>query len=70
MKIPVLFKDGKKESVSEDMLQFMIATKQVQFFKRASGWVDIGQEKIRRNFAPFDGKDRRRRSMFARVCWY
>jgi len=69
MKIQVLFHDGKKEKVCEDTLQLLIVTKRIQSFKRSDGWVDVSYDKIRRRSDRAPKKDRRRRRIFASVCW-
>jgi len=47
MLIPVVLKDGHEELVSKDELQFMLAKKQVVFFKRFGGWVVVGRDPLR-----------------------
>ena len=47
MLIPVVLKDGHEELVSKDELQFMLANKQVVFFKRFGGWVVVGRDPLR-----------------------
>jgi hypothetical protein len=69
MPIPVVFNDGREESVNEDTLQFLIATRRIVLFKRADRWAVVGRDFIRRKSEPFKGKNRRRRSIFAKAYW-
>ena len=65
MFIPVVFKDGHEELVSKDELQFMLADKQVVFFKRFGGWVVVGRDKMRDLKVPYNGEERRQHNVFS-----
>lgn len=70
MKISVILVNGENKTVKyEDALQFMIVTKKIHSFKRSDGWVIIGRDKIRKNFRTYKGSNRRRASIFSKVCW-
>ena len=64
MFIPVVLNDGHEELVSKDELQFLINHKQLMFFKRSSGWVVLGRDKMRDLKVPYNGVERRKRCVF------
>ena len=70
MRIRIVLKNGQLQSLSEeDCLQLMIVTGQIHSFKRSDGWVVIGRDNIRRGFSSYQGKNRRKSSIFAKVYW-
>lgn len=70
MKIPVVFRDGTEQTVTREELQFLMATKQVMFFKRSDGWVVVGRDKMRSQKTSFSGKERRKHGIFSKEYWY
>ena len=71
MAIPVILKDGRECEVDKDRLQFLLATEQILYFRRATGWVVVGRDRMRRPRQPiFNGKERRQPSIFPREKWY
>ncbi len=69
MLIPVVLKDGHEELVSKGELQFMLANKQVMFFKRLGGWVVIDRDKMRDLKVPYNGVERRQHNVFSLDYW-
>lgn len=65
MFIPVVLKDGREELVSKDELQFLLFNKKVMFFKRFTGWVVIGRDKMRDLKVPYNGVERRQHNVFS-----
>lgn len=65
MFIPVVLKDGHEELVSKDELQRLISKNQIMFFKRSSGWVVLGRDKMRERNVPYPGVERRQHSTFS-----
>lgn len=59
MKISVVYRDGSEQAVSKAHLQFLIATRQIMFFKRSEGWVVIGRDAMRNRRQSFEGMERR-----------
>ncbi len=60
MMIPVVTKTGSEKKVFPKVLDEMLATGQVMFFKRTGGWVVIGRDQIRRKGpTTYDGRERR-----------
>jgi len=61
--IEVVYLDGTESTVSNDVLDVLIATGKIVRFKRSDGWVDIVRQnaKLRdyRSRDTYDGKDRR-----------
>ncbi len=62
-RIDVVYLDGTESTVSNDVLDVLIATHKIIRFKRADGWVDIvhGKAKLRdyRNRETYAGEERR-----------
>lgn len=48
MMIHVKYKDGTVSQVHKHTLQELILSKKIEQFRRASGWVDIEKDPIRR----------------------
>lgn len=65
MVVPVVLKDGYEELVSKDELQFLLFNKQVVFFRRLSGWVVIGRDRMRDQIVPYNGVERRQHNVFS-----
>jgi hypothetical protein len=60
MMIPVVTKSGKEQRVFPKILDEMLASGQVMFFKRTGGWIVVGRDQIRRKGATMhDGRERR-----------
>lgn len=61
--IDVVYLDGTESTVSNDVLDVLIATQKIIRFKRSSGWVDIihGQASLRdyRSTGTYKGPERR-----------
>ena len=61
--IEVVYLDGTESTVSNDVLDVLIATEKILRFKRDAGWVDIIREnaKLRdyRSRETYGGQDRR-----------
>ncbi|MDX2478994.1 MAG: hypothetical protein QNK24_01505 [Desulfuromusa sp.] len=61
--IEVVYLDGTESTVSNDVLDVLIATEKIMRFKRADGWVDIVRQnaKLRdyRTREIYAGQDRR-----------
>ena len=70
MRIYVVLKNGDERTVSKAEFQFLMATRQVMFFKRKQGWVVPGRDRTRQQSKSFDGKDRREPSPFLLTQWY
>lgn len=49
MMICIRHPDGRFDMVKETRLEYLISTKQISGFRRASGWVEIGRHPIRKN---------------------
>lgn len=52
MGIPVIFANGEEKSVPSYMLDYLIREKKIVAFFRSSGWVQIGQDPIRKSQQP------------------
>ena len=65
MCIPIVLSDGREDSVSKEELQFLLEVHQVARFKRADGWVSVGQDEMRIDHAPYHGKDDRTHEEFS-----
>ncbi|OHB24650.1 MAG: hypothetical protein A2X84_09840 [Desulfuromonadaceae bacterium GWC2_58_13] len=60
MMIPVVMKNGSEQRVFPKVLNEMLASGQVMFFKRTSGWVVVGRDQTRRKGPTiYDGRERR-----------
>ena len=61
--IEVVYLDGTESTVSNDVLDVLIATEKIIRFKRSDGWVDIVRQnaKLRdyRNREVYPGQERR-----------
>ncbi|MEA3362269.1 MAG: hypothetical protein U9Q61_03250 [Thermodesulfobacteriota bacterium] len=61
--IEVVYLDGTESTVSNDVLDVLIATEKIIRFKRSDGWVDIVRQnaKLRdyRSRETYSGQDRR-----------
>lgn len=62
-KIDVVYLDGTISSVSNDVLDVLIATEKILRFRRSDGWVDIIREKAQlrdyRTAPEYKGPERR-----------
>jgi hypothetical protein len=47
MMVPVMLKNGTEEIVSSQVLDRMLESDQVTFFRRGSGWVVVGRDAVR-----------------------
>jgi hypothetical protein len=47
MMVPVMLKDGTEEIVSSQVLDRMLESGQVMFFRRTKGWVVVGRDSVR-----------------------
>lgn len=47
MMVPVMLRDGTEEIVSSQVLDRMLESDQVAFFRRSSGWVVVGRDTLR-----------------------
>lgn len=65
MCIPIVLSDGREDSVSKEELQFLLEVHQVVRFKRADGWVSVGQDEMRIDNAPYHGVDCRTHGDFS-----
>ncbi len=61
--IDVIYLDGTESTVSNDVLDVLIATEKIMRFKRSDGWVDIVRQKANlrdyRSREIFAGQERR-----------
>ncbi len=61
--IEVVYLDGTENTVSNDVLDVLIATDKILRFKRSDGWVDIVRQNARlrdyRSREVYAGKERR-----------
>lgn len=62
MKIMVRYQDNSLDTVEEFMLEEMIWAEEITAFRRASGWVIIGRDRLRDR-----GRDRRRKGRLINV---
>lgn len=65
MCIPIVLSGGREDSVSKKELQFLLEVHQVVRFKRADGWVSVGQDEMRIGNAPYQGLDCRTHEEFS-----
>lgn len=65
MCIRVVLSDEREETVSKEELQFLLEVHQVVRFKRADGWVSVGQGVMRAGSAPYHGKESRTHDEFS-----
>lgn len=47
MMVPVMLKDGSEEIVSPQVLDRMLESDEVMFFRRTEGWVVVGRDPVR-----------------------
>lgn len=59
MLIPVIYEDDSYDMVEDYLLNELIVTKRIKAFKRSSGWVRIGQDRVRK--IDYTGPERRGR---------
>ncbi len=61
MLIPVIYKNGNHDQVKDFMLPKLINDNGIAKFKRSSGWVTIGLDRIRDmgKTRPYPGEERR-----------
>jgi len=58
--IRVMYEDGRFDMVRNDMLDILVANMKIKKIRRASGWVDIERDVVRKMFNPaWDGLERR-----------
>jgi len=57
--IPVIYEDDSYDMVEDYLLNELIVTKKIKAFKRQSGWVRIGQDRVRK--IDYTGPERRGR---------
>ena len=67
MLIPVVLSGGHEDLASKEELQFLLDLHQVVLFKRSDGWVQVGQDKMRVENTPYDGKECRTHEDFSTV---
>ncbi len=67
MLIPVVLSGGHEDLTSKEELQFLLDLHQVMLFKRSDGWVQVGQDKMRVESAPYDGRECRTHEDFSTV---
>jgi hypothetical protein len=62
MLIPVMYKNGNHDQVKHFKLSELIANNEISKFKRSSGWVTIGIDRIRdtRKSRRYTGQESRR----------
>jgi hypothetical protein len=65
MCIRVVLSDEREETVSKEELQFLLEVHQVVRFKRADGWVSVGQDEMRAGIAPYQGDESRTHKEFS-----
>ncbi|WP_432821173.1 GSU3473 family protein [Trichloromonas sp.] len=60
MMIPVVTKNGSEQRVFPKVLDEMLGSGQVMFFKRTGGWVVVGRDQTRRKGrTTHEGRERR-----------
>lgn len=57
MLIPVIYTDDSYDMVEDFMLNELIITNKIKAFKRSSGWVRIGEDRVRK--IDYSGPERR-----------
>lgn len=70
MYVPVVLKNGEELTVEKDKFQFLLASKQVLFFKRATSWVVVGRDQLRGKSVPYPAKERRNLEAYSKTYWY
>ena len=65
MLIPVMYKNGHHDQVKDFVLPKLITNHEISKFKRSSGWVTIGIDRIRdmHRAVPYPGEERRQAEM-------
>ncbi len=58
-RIPVCFKDDHYELVTTDNLERLLESGKIKAFRRATGWVIIGQDPLRGKGGSHNGPERR-----------
>lgn len=65
MMIRIRYEDGRWDMIKASHLTRLLSSKQVQLFKRAEGWVVVGEDAIRcRETTAYKGPERRRARLF------
>ncbi len=60
MLIRVMYGDGRFDMVRNDTLDILIANMKIKKIRRASGWVDVERDEVRKSLgAPWGGAERR-----------
>jgi len=67
MCIPIVLSGGQEDLASKEELQFLLDIHQVMLFKRSDGWVQVGQDKMRHESAPYNGIECRTHEEFSTV---
>ncbi len=57
--IPVIYSDDSYDMVEDFLLNELIVNNKIKAFKRSSGWVRIGQDRVRK--IDYSGPERRGR---------
>ena len=63
--IPVALKGGNEELVCKDELQFLMATKEIMFFRRSDGWAVLGRDRMHLQRVSYGGEERRQSEVFS-----
>jgi len=63
MPIGVIYKNNKRGTVENYLLDDLIKDERIKAFRRSTGWVRIGRDPIRKMWheSTFDGQERRTR---------
>jgi len=70
MYIPVVLRDGEELTVDKERFQYLLTSEKVLFFKRDSGWVVVGRDRLRGKLIPYQGKERRNKEMYSAKYWF
>lgn len=58
--ILVMYKDGRSAKVPAALLGQLIQKGEISHFRRASGWVEVCRDPVRKNFTPlYFGQEKR-----------
>lgn len=68
--IPVVLHSGEKRTVDKEEFQFLLISDQILSFKRSTGWVVVGQDRMRRGTMPYCGKERRNKELYTEAYWH
>ncbi len=69
MMISVVFKNGTERRVFPKILDDMLVSGQIMFFKRTNGWVVVGRDQTRRKgLSKYDGHERRGQLPIGMTC--